>query len=91
MTEVTITVLDETINKDGRMVTVGVITDDLTINHILDATKSKPYTITKTFGLSATKKDMKNMFMDDIRSTINSARNTIKDNTLIGTVITVNI
>jgi len=91
MTEVTIKVLAELINRSGRQLTVGFVTDDDRMNRVLNASKKQPYTITKTFALSTNKGQMKKEFLKDIQSTINGAQNAIKDNSMVGTTLTVTI
>ncbi len=87
MTQVKAKVINENISKDGRTLVVQYTSDDMSINQFL----SLPQKWTNTFPLDTKPGKMKQVFVNDIISLINSARESINNNALIGREFTVNI
>ena len=81
------TVVNESINKSGRNVQVRYTSDDPSINQFLDL----PTTWSKTFPINTKPGKMKQFFINDITSSINSAKQAIANNALIGREFTVTI
>jgi len=87
MTKVRAKVINESINKDGRNIQVQYESDDLSFNQFLNL----PTTWSRTFPLNTKPGKMKQDFIDDITSLFASARQSIKNNALIGKEFTVNV
>ncbi len=87
MTKVKAKVINETISKEGRHLTVQYVSDDPSLNQFL----SLPQDWVNTFPLGTKPGKMKQVFIDDITSVFESARKSIDNNALIGKEFTVNI
>ncbi len=87
MTKVKAKVVNENISKDGKTIQVEYVTDDLSINQLLDL----PIIWSERFPINTRPGQMKQAFIIDITSIINSAKKAIDDNALIGREFTVNV
>ncbi len=87
MTKVKAKVVNESISKDGKTIEVQYETDDISINQLLDL----PKIWSQRFPISTKPGKMKQAFVSDITSIINSARNSIDNNALIGREFTVTV
>ena len=87
MTKVKAKVVNENISKDGKTIQVLYETDDLSLNQFLDL----PKLWSQRFPLDTKPGKMKQAFIIDITSVINSAKDSIDNNALIGREFTVNV
>ena len=87
MTKVKAKVINERITKNGRNIKVHYTSDDSTINQFL----SLPTTWSRTFPLNTKPGKMKQAFISDLTSLINSAKISIANNALLGKEFTVNV
>ena len=87
MTKVKAKVINESINKSGRNIQVQYTSEDPSLNQFL----SLPTTWSKTFPINTKPGKMKQDFINDITSLFISARESIKNNALLGREFTVNV
>jgi len=88
MTKVTVSVISDNISKTGRHISVSIIkTDDSVVNDFLQL----PHTINKTYTVNESLRNIKQDMKAEIRSLVNSAKNTISTNRLVGKELTFNV
>ena len=85
MTKVTVKVISDTISKNGRHITLTIIsTDDSVVNDFL----SLPININKTFANNTSLQDIKKEMKQETKSLIDSAKARISTDRLVGKELT---
>ena len=88
MTKVRAKVISDSVTDTGRHITIQVIsTDNTVINDYLKL----PITINKTYDINESLQNIKKDMKSEIKSLIDSTKNTISTNRLVGKELTFNV
>ena len=88
MTKVTIKVISDSLTDTGRHITIQIIkTDNTVINDYLKL----PITINKTYDINESLQNIKKDMKSEIKSLIDSTKNTISTSRLVGKEFTFNV
>ena len=88
MTRITVKVISDSLTSAGRHVTIQIIkTDNTVINDYLKL----PITINKTYDINESLQNIKKDMKSEIKSLIDSTKNTISTNRLVGKELTFNV